>query len=249
MKGNEIDEHFADKPLGYTETLVTERDDGSGGKVSFLIHCQKDDGYVTKMMSTHGILTPENDKQTMRILADGSRVTFQYPLPIARHNSAKHWVDDHNNRRHAPFSISDSWQTKWWPNRQFQLYVALAEINGNNARARARRSPPDPQLDFRKSLSCLMMKCDWDDDGNLVREVERPQTRSFDVRSANHQLVNRPKNTSIWLGNKWKKAKFEYHTTKCSCGFFCRTYCTCNKYKTLCKHCFPMHFAIVGCSD
>ncbi len=41
-----------DKPLGHVETYKQSID----GK-DFLIHCQKDDRYVTKIMSTHGLLT------------------------------------------------------------------------------------------------------------------------------------------------------------------------------------------------
>ena len=241
MKGNEIDEHFADKPLGYTETLVTERDDGSGGKVSFLIHCQKDDGYVTKMMSTHGVLTEVNNHETSRVLANGSWKKFKYPEPISRHNHAKHWVDDVNSRRHDPIAINDVWRTKWWPTWQLTMFVGVAEVNANNTRARARGVPAEPQLDFRKSLAWKMIENNLNDDGEIISEPEPVRTRSAQAIIAEHSFETRPNFSSVWLGDHWKKSKDMYQKTVCRCGQRCRTYCACDKSVTLCKNCYGLH--------
>ena len=51
MPGRQIDEYFNDKPIGFSKTLKQEID----GK-QFLIHCTKEDKYVTKLMSTHGLM-------------------------------------------------------------------------------------------------------------------------------------------------------------------------------------------------
>ena len=135
MLGKQIDEDFAEKEVGETGMLVQEMDDGRGGKVDFLIHCQKDEKYVTKIMSTHGVLTEVSNHETSRALADGSRKKFKYPEPISRHNYAKHWVDDVNSRRHDPIAINDVWRTKWWPTWQITMFVGVAEVNANNTRA------------------------------------------------------------------------------------------------------------------
>ncbi len=47
-----IEDLLKDKPLGHAETYKQFID----GK-EFLIQCQKDDSYVTKSMSTHGLVT------------------------------------------------------------------------------------------------------------------------------------------------------------------------------------------------
>lgn len=53
------DEYFADKEIGYGKTLEQVMDG-----VEFFIHCQKEDNYVTKIMSHHGILTDVEDHET-----------------------------------------------------------------------------------------------------------------------------------------------------------------------------------------
>ena len=121
VPGDHIDDHFKDKRLGEVETLKQEIDG-----VPFYIHCQKDDGYVTKIMSTHGCISLVEDHETRRQSNDGSYVHFKYPQPISRHNWSKHWVDDANNCRHDTISLSDTWRTKYWPN--------VAETNAFSAR-------------------------------------------------------------------------------------------------------------------
>ena len=92
VPGKYIDEYFADKEIGYCETLEQIIDG-----VKFFIHCQKEENYVTKIMSCHGVLTDVEDHETRRevVREDGTRITinFKYPKPISRHNQAKHWVD------------------------------------------------------------------------------------------------------------------------------------------------------------
>jgi hypothetical protein len=83
----------------------------------FLVHCTKDHDYITKIMSTHGVLDEIHD-HAMRMAAHGRRVekTFIYANPFSRHNCAKHWVEDVINRRHDPIRLEDVWATTWWPN-------------------------------------------------------------------------------------------------------------------------------------
>ncbi len=106
-----IDEHFNSKTLSHCETLEQVLDG-----IKFLFHCQKEENYVTKIMSCHGVLTPLDDHDTFRDTtnADGSRlrIQFKYPEPISCHNQPKHWVDDSNNCRHDPIALSDVWRTK-----------------------------------------------------------------------------------------------------------------------------------------
>ncbi len=51
VPGKYIDEYFSDKEIGYCETL-----EQIVNGVKFFIHCQKEENYVTKIMSCHGVL-------------------------------------------------------------------------------------------------------------------------------------------------------------------------------------------------
>ncbi len=96
-----IDKYFANKEIGYCETLEQVVDE-----VKFFIHCQKEDKNVTKTMLCHGVLMDFEDHETQpeAVTEDGTRrtINFKYPKPISRHNQAKHWVDDTNNQQHDP---------------------------------------------------------------------------------------------------------------------------------------------------
>ena len=79
---------------------------------SFFVHCMKDADYVIKIMSTYGTLNEVETAQTSRrvkgTLGGEERAVFCYTEPFAAYNKAKHWVDDNNNRRYDPISISDA---------------------------------------------------------------------------------------------------------------------------------------------
>ena len=109
VPGDQIDTYFKDKPLGYTETLKQDCDG-----VSFLIHCTKEEKYVTKLMTTHSLVNEVSNHRAYW-LVNGEWQSFLYTEPISRHNHAKHWVDDINNRRHHPIGLEDVWGTRWWP--------------------------------------------------------------------------------------------------------------------------------------
>ena len=128
-------------------------------------------------MSTHGCISLVEDHETRRQSNDRSYVHFKYPQPISRHNWSKHWVDDANNRRCDSISLSDTWRTKYWPNRQFTFFLSVAETNVVSARAKAQRQLTDAQLDFRRNLAQLMIENCWYSSGNEVAVAEGPVTR------------------------------------------------------------------------
>ena len=116
VPGDQIDDHFAEMSIGETDTLQQTID----GK-NFLIHCTKDDGYVMKIMSTHGTLREVGSHNTRRVV-NGEVTNFTYTEPISRHNVAKHFVDDVNNRRHDPIGLDQGWPTKRWDHRQLTFF-------------------------------------------------------------------------------------------------------------------------------
>ena len=108
--GDLIDGYFGNKDIGTVMTYkqVIER-------IDFFINCQKDDCYVTKIMSTHGTVN-EVQGHAMFWMVRGEQIPCNYAEPHSGHNKANHQVDDHNNGGHDPIEIAEMWMTKWWPN-------------------------------------------------------------------------------------------------------------------------------------
>ena len=77
----------------------------------FSIHYTRDDRFVTKLVSTHRLLTEVDNHKTYR-QKDGAWVSFNYVEYLSRHNHSKHWVDYMNNRRHDPIGMEQVWHTK-----------------------------------------------------------------------------------------------------------------------------------------
>ncbi|KAL7460891.1 hypothetical protein ACHAXS_001327, partial [Conticribra weissflogii] len=78
VPGNEIDNYFEGKELGETMTNKQEVDG-----VKFLIHCTRDDQYVTKIMRSHGLLDEIQDHYTGCKI--GGQKSFKYSEPIFHH--------------------------------------------------------------------------------------------------------------------------------------------------------------------
>ena len=108
VPGDAIDSYFTNKELGSAKTF----------RRVLLLHCHKDDRYVTKIMSTHGLINEIPTHKTYRRVA-GEWKTFNYTEPISHHNHSKHWVDDVNARRNDHIGMEGVWHTKCWPYRQF----------------------------------------------------------------------------------------------------------------------------------
>ena len=96
-----IDGYFGDKDIG---TRMTYKQVIEG--IDFFIHCQKNDGYLHKIISTHGTVNEVHGHATFWMIR-GECITFNYAEPHLGHNKAKHWVDEHNNRRHDPIDNAE----------------------------------------------------------------------------------------------------------------------------------------------
>ena len=234
VPGDYIDEYMSSKPLGATESFVQE----INGK-RFYVHCTRDRDYVTKIMSTHGVLDEIQDHSTWRLVG-GEWKTFKYAEPFSRHNRAKHWVDDVNNRRHDPIALEEIWATKWWPNRQFTFLLSVAEANAVQVRARARKENAEPSLDFRKQLAKCMLTNKIGDNGVVVPSPIVARLRRNTERDRKRKGVNEGK----WNPSKrcFNTVKTEYLREKCTdCSQTTREYCSCNPGRPLCRGCFALH--------
>lgn len=242
VPGVQMEMEFFDKELGSGKTFVQTIENQK-----FLVHCHKDDRYVCKIMSTHGLMLPVDDHITHRYV-NGEWKSFKYCEPMSRHNRSKHWVDDVNNRRHDPIGLEDVWATKWWPHRQFTFVCSVAEVNALNAKARGRNVPAEAGLTFRRKLAEQMLKNQINDSGGVSHSPIRSCRKRKRSELVEHKLEKKPVYTGKYdaSSKSWRKVKTKYLKIKC---YYCpkevRTYCPCNKQIILCGDCFGKHTVMV----
>ena len=208
VPGDTIDDYFATKEMGESMTIKQIID----GK-EFLVHCQKDDRYVTKVMSTHGLLNKVPEHTTYRYVGNVWK-SFNYVEPMSCHNHAKHWVDDVNNRRHDPIGLENVWATKYWPTRQFTFICLVAGVNAVNSWARAWKETAQPQLEFWWNLAMNMMMNKIDEEGSC----HYSPIRSRHMRIGDHAECDRPPFTGKWLPREKKLAKVSTKYVRLNCS-------------------------------
>ena len=54
---------------------------------------------------------------------------LEYRHPFALNFWYQLQVDDHSNRRHSPILLERTWETKFWPDRNFTWYLVVTEMN------------------------------------------------------------------------------------------------------------------------
>ena len=75
-----IGAYMEGKPLGSVKKFLQYMNG-----IPFSIHCTRDDRFVTKLMSMHGLLTEVDDHKTYRHKY-GAWVSFKYVEYLSRHN-------------------------------------------------------------------------------------------------------------------------------------------------------------------
>ena len=243
VHGDAIDSYFTNKELGSAKTFRQVFD-----KNPFLVHFHEDDRYVTKIMSTHGLINEIPTHKTYRGVT-GEWKTFNYTEPISHHNHSNICVDDFNARRHDPMGLEDVCHTKWWPHCQFTFLCSVSKVNALNSRTRARMLPAESQLTFRRKLARGMLK------NKLDSAVKWPGSPAHNWRRSNgspipdHELCTCPKFTRAWdlTKNKWSYVKTKYLETRCS-GCICNviSYFSCNNKASLCTKCWGVHKSAQG---
>jgi hypothetical protein len=101
VPGEVINGYFNEAPLRHCKTLVADHNN-----VEFRVHCCRDDKYVNKIMSAHGMVETVQDYPTYRKV-DGQWKSFKYTEPFLCYCKAKHWVDDVNNCHHDPIGLEE----------------------------------------------------------------------------------------------------------------------------------------------
>ena len=150
VDGDMIKAYFADKDVGSDATLP-----GKLNGIPVWIHCMKEPDYITMLMSNYGMLERIGDTRswTWKIGLYSHHVAFKYPELVYRHNKNRHHVDDHNNRRHQPISLEETWATKFWPHCVFAFLLAVAEGNAYLLNKHYRDNVEDSVLAFRRALA------------------------------------------------------------------------------------------------
>ncbi len=238
VPGAVIDDRFDDYELGFCETLSAEHDN-----IPFFVHCCRDSKYVSKIMSTHGMLETVQEHPTYRKV-EGHWKSFKYTEPFSRYSKAKHWVDDVNNRRHDPIGLEETWGTKWWAMRQSTFLCSVAEVNAVNSRARGKGEVAEPQLEFRRMLARQMMENTLDGAPEVEEEVVVERRRRRSTRLVQHTLKKRAIHEGQWdlVMGMFKRTTTDYVRLRCSeCRKKCRTYCPCAPQRPLCTGCFALH--------
>ena len=100
IKGDKINEAFANKDVGYTDVMVGKLDG-----VKYYVFCLRDVGFTMKVMLTYGDLTVSKKcEHTRRFFRDASGETlkcdFKYTQVFENHFTYCHSIDDHNHLRH-----------------------------------------------------------------------------------------------------------------------------------------------------
>ncbi|KAL7465961.1 hypothetical protein ACHAXS_006266 [Conticribra weissflogii] len=96
-----------DSGFSVTCSIIAMKDRGVD-EAQVRVHCQKDDGYVTKIMSCFGMPSEVDNHQTRQVV-DGETYIFKYPEAVLIHNKTKHALDDMNKRCHDSVSLADRW--------------------------------------------------------------------------------------------------------------------------------------------
>jgi hypothetical protein len=237
VKGEEIQEHFAQKPVGSVDIWNGELE----GREVYL-HCLKEPDYVMTIMSSFG--TAERvgaSKKRTYSQANGQEATaqFQYPELIARHYDYHGKVDDHNSARMFPIALEETWRTHRWENRVFSFILGITEINCQYVLKNIYGKYMDfSTIQFRKRFANALIN------NSFVQNevpVESPGRRSVRNRD-DCCLVSIPP-YKTFKKNRLVACKTRYIQLQCSNCFGprCRTYCSCDPGNVLCNPCFVNH--------
>ena len=233
-----IKAYFADKDVGSVAALP-----GKLNGIQVWIHCMKEPDYITMLMSNYGTLDRKGDtrSRSWKIGHNSHHASFKYPELVYRHYKNRHHVDDHNNRRHQPISLEETWATKFWPHRVFAFLLAVAEGNAYLLNKHYRDDAEDSVLAFRRALATELINNTYG-----MEEKSSTASKSRKRRSrTTHELCSLPRG-KIFSGERMVASHSYYPQKKCiSCKRKVRTYCYCSPGVMRCNTCFTEHVLAV----
>jgi len=236
IDGDAIKSHFEGAEVGSADALR-----GSVDNIDFHVFAMKEPDYTMMLMSTYGTNNREAGKETKRQWKDdnGNRceATFRYPEVVHNHYKYRHFIDDHNAKRHQPISLEVIWATSRWACRVFAFLLGVTEVNVflcDNFFFDAQHSC---MLGFRKLFARSLIY-------NEYYEGEKPpssSTRKRKHRCGAHELITIPAFRKFRADGKLVECQTKHNQRKCQCGKRTRTYCKCSPGIHLCNECYVDH--------
>ena len=163
---------------------------------------------------------------------------FKYPEVVHNHYKNRHFVDDHNSRRHQPISLEETWATKHWPHRVFAFLLAVTEGNMFLMNEQLNDDAETTILQFRRAFAMELIR------NECLKENQMPLSATKAKRRctrAEHEIKSLPAGMKF-SGTKIVKANSMYPQKPCSyCKTRVRTYCPCSVGETVCGKCFAVH--------
>ena len=213
IHGEEIKEHFAGKEIGTTDSWAGKMDD-----VPFHVFSMKESDYVMSLMSTYGTNERCGREVCHNWKENGVKksTTFQYPKVVDNHFKYRHYVDDHNGKRHSPISMEVVWATKRWPNRVFAFLLSISEVNCWLAETQFTSWRTDSMLSYRKMLAYELIEIAYIKREEIQEQLSRSPRRSKQLlEETGHGLVSVPPNKKFKDG-RLVSSKSRYPQHKCS---------------------------------
>jgi Transposase IS4 len=224
--GEGINQHFQTTEVGQCDSLP-----GTLSVKAFSIFCIKEENYTMKLMDTYGALVEIDECKILRLLtavnSEKFIKSFNNTEPFHNHLKFHHRVDDHNNSRHSPLSLEESWATKDWEHRVFSFIIYLVEVNARLSHGYFNDELPLTHILFWKQLARELIEYSEKDE----RTVRR---RKQDVQEVEEVLCyeeTAPLHARTWTGTEWTYLHTEYPQRICrppNCKKQIRTYCSFN---------------------
>jgi hypothetical protein len=233
--GQEIADHFIGKQVGSFDVQHGKLDG-----INFGVFAMKEPDYVMSLMATYGTDEAVQESAAVRttINDDGeSRLHFfKYTELFHNHFKFRNAVDLHNQLRHQPISVEDTWATMRWSNRVFAFLLAITEVNVKMAMEHFGRSEKRPMLTTRRLIAEALIN-------NHNIEQERTGRTIMNLRPVlvRHTLMTVDQ-FRRWNGRKFVKSKTRFPQRRCGgCKKKIRTYCACSPNKGICQACHCHH--------
>ena len=152
---------------------------------------------------------------------------------VHNHYQYRHYVDDHNSKRHQPISLEVVWATHDWSKRVFAFLLAVTEVNVKIASKYFGGQQDNGMLDFRRCLAKELIE-----NGYLLLQDQKPCSSSHRRSSNNeHMKMTLPKRRKF-SGTEMVFANSDYPQATCNgCGKKTRTFCKCSPGTYRCDNC------------
>ena len=174
-------------------------------------------------------------------MLNSHHAAFKFPELVYHHYKNRHHVDDHNNRRHQPISLEETWATKFWPHCVFAFLLAEAEGNAYLLNKHYRDDAEDSVLAFRRALATEFKRTPME----LRRRVQQALNRGNDDLGAHMSCAHCPAE-KVFQEREWLRHTAITPQKKCiSCKRKVRTYCYCSPGIMHCNACFTEHVLAV----